>query len=422
MCTRLAGRVFLSTLTIAPIRSTATLPSSEDCGGVDPLAWLAPSWSSPGYHVLCISNPAAGCRSGDGGAEGQCQAEGAPTARVCWGGLRDACEDLEVEEALAAEGKQGLLKLQEKLTASGKLANKKRFQKLNRLREKKSKLPLGFAFFGVESDRAAPKQIKSLQGESGLLLAFEGGSFIWPGIEIGFRRNVTIRPENSAALDLTFLTRSLRPLVVEISSFLDARECQHIIDKALPHIKKSTVSHMDHDVGKPDTNWRSSSTYFMHADDDVLHRLDDRVTALTVIPKNHQEPAQILRYEKTERYVSHNDYFDVNAYAQNKDIQQMTTRGLFNRLATVFFYLSDVEEGGETNFPMAGGLAQPRDFGDCSKGVSVHPKTGRIMIFYSQDASGRLDELSLHGGCEVKKGTKWSANKWIWNKPMGFVQ
>ena len=40
---------------------------------------------------------------------------------------------------------------------------------------------------------------------------------------------------------------SLQPLVVEISSFLDEKDCQHIIDKALPHIEKSAVKHMDHE-------------------------------------------------------------------------------------------------------------------------------------------------------------------------------
>lgn len=40
---------------------------------------------------------------------------------------------------------------------------------------------------------------------------------------------------------------SLQPLVVEISSFLDGKDCQHIIDKALPHIQKSAVKHMDHE-------------------------------------------------------------------------------------------------------------------------------------------------------------------------------
>ena len=40
---------------------------------------------------------------------------------------------------------------------------------------------------------------------------------------------------------------SLQPLVVEISSFLDEKDCQHIIGKALPHIEKSAVKHMDHE-------------------------------------------------------------------------------------------------------------------------------------------------------------------------------
>ena len=123
---------------------------------------------------------------------------------------------------------------------------------------------------------------------------------------------------------------SLQPLVLEISSFLSDADCQHVIDKArayrccrwcrgqpsgqfislwicaalcceaLPHVEKSAVKHMDHeawrhdlvpllaphsisfvlsaehrtskwiaaeDVGKPDANWRTSSTYFMRSDD-----------------------------------------------------------------------------------------------------------------------------------------------------------
>eukprot|EP00439_Symbiodinium_sp_Y106_P068848 s573_g11.t1 len=100
-------------------------------------------------------------------------------------------------------------------------------------------------------------------------------------------------------------------------------------------------------------------------------------------------------------------------YKSNRDIQDMIKKGLYNRLATVFFYLSDVEEGGQTNFPRAGGRPQPRDFADCSKGVSVFPRRGRIMIFYSMHPSGEMDETSLHAGCAVKRGTKWSANKWI---------
>ncbi|CAE8639185.1 unnamed protein product, partial [Polarella glacialis] len=186
-----------------------------------------------------------------------------------------------------------------------------------------------------------------------------------------------------------------------VSSFLDAAECQHIIEKATPHVVRSGVSHMDHDVGKPATNWRSSSTYFMASDDENLRRLDRRVEALTLVRKTHQEHAQILRYERGERYSAHHDYFNPKMYAKNKDIQEMTEKGMFNRLITVFFYLSDVEVGGQTNFPQAGGGDPPSDFDNCDRGVSVFPRQGRIMVFYSQDPAANFDEYSL---CPVRFG------------------
>ena len=75
--------------------------------------------------------------------------------------------------------------------------------------------------------------------------------------------------------------------------------------------------------------------------------------------------------------------------------------------------------GGQTNFPRAGGRRQPRDFADCSKGVSVFPRPhcklsislhevpfaldsfaldrrGRIIIFYSMHPSGEMDEACRH--------------------------
>eukprot|EP00434_Breviolum_minutum_P008295 symbB.v1.2.007318.t1/scaffold447.1/size204395/15 len=267
-------------------------------------------------------------------------------------------------------------------------------------RLKHGKHPLNFGFFAVADDHLAPRKLESLRGELGMILAFEGGSFLWPGVRVGFLRNMTFPLTDAPPMKLQIETRSLQPLVVEISSFLDEKDCQHIIDKALPHIEKSAVKHMDHDVGKPDAEWRTSSTYFMPSDDDVLRNIDNRVSALTLIRKSHQELVQILRYEQGEKYVGHTDYFDVELYAKNQQIQQMTKQGLFNRLATVFFYLTDVEEGGQTNFPRTDGLPQPRDFSDCSKGISVYPRRGRIIIFYSLHPSGETDEYSLHAGCE----------------------
>lgn len=119
--------------------------------------------------------------------------------------------------------------------------------------------------------------------------------------------------------------------------------------------------------------------------------------------------------------VCSHDYFDPREYASNVAMRRETKEGAKNRLATVFFYLSDVQEGGATNFPRAGGGPSPRDFFDCSKGLSVYPRNGKVIVFYSMHPSSQLDPYSLHGGCDVLNGTKFSANFWLWNEPYHYA-
>lgn len=377
------------------------------CGGVDMTSWTSPSWSFKGYHALCFRDS---CASGDSGDE-TCQADGQVPVTACWGGKRSRCVELKMARP------KTLLELEEEIAKQASLENPKRRKRIQGALGKKGKWNGLFGFYSVAPDDM-PQPFKDVSKLSGLVLAYEGGTFIWPGIEIGFKRNVSLEKKS---LGVELITKSLMPLVIEVSSFLDKTECTHVIEKARPHMAVSSVSHMDHDVGKADTNWRTSSTYFIPSDDDILQRLDRRVSDLTRIKVSHQEYGQVLRYDKGGRYAAHHDYFDPDMYKSSEQVQTMTKKGLFNRLATVFFYLSDVEAGGQTNFPRAGGTGQPRNFEDCSSGVSIDPKEGRIMIFYSQDPSGGFDEYSLHGGCAVKEGTKWSVNKWIWNKPMGYL-
>ena len=45
--------------------------------------------------------------------------------------------------------------------------------------------------------------------------------------------------------------------------------------------------------------------------------------------------------------------------------------------------------------------------------MAVKPKKGDALLFYSLKPSGQVDPKSLHAGCPVISGDKWSATKWL---------
>eukprot|EP01052_Picozoa_sp_SAG31_P010927 SAG31_NODE_608_length_13576_cov_23.757290_7_plen_105_part_00 len=92
-----------------------------------------------------------------------------------------------------------------------------------------------------------------------------------------------------------------------------------------------------------------------------------------------------------------------------------------NRFATLLWYMNDVDTGGETHFPRAGGGAQPRNFlcvgGSELAGLRVRPEKRKATLFFSLRPDGAPDPFSLHGGCPPGQGSeKWAVNKWVWSK------
>ncbi|XP_009622125.1 probable prolyl 4-hydroxylase 10 isoform X1 [Nicotiana tomentosiformis] len=201
---------------------------------------------------------------------------------------------------------------------------------------------------------------------------------------------------------------SLEPRAYIYHNFLSKEECEYLISLAKPHMQKSTV--VDSATGKSkDSRVRTSSgTFLARGRDKVIRNIEKRIADFTFIPVEHGEGLQVLHYEVGQKYEPHYDYF----------LDEFNTKNGGQRIATVLMYLSDVEEGGETVFPAAKGnySAVPwwNELSECGKGgLSVKPKRGDALLFWSMKPDATLDPSSLHGGCPVIKGNKWSSTKWI---------
>ncbi|KAE9073246.1 hypothetical protein PF010_g25146 [Phytophthora fragariae] len=213
-----------------------------------------------------------------------------------------------------------------------------------------------------------------------VVFLFEGGQFIWPGIRIGHK---TLVKNVAGKGDVVLETLSMIPLVFSVEEFLKDDEIDVIMNLSLEHLKPSAVTLMDGHEKRAATDWRTSTTYFLPSDGHPkMEEIDQRVADLTKVPMDHQEDVQVLR----------------------------------TGLITVFWYMSDVAKGGHTIFPRADGAPRPTSMRDCTKGLKVPPKKRKVIVFYSMLPNGEGDPMSLHGGCPVEEGVKYSGNKWVWNK------
>uniref|UniRef100_A0A3Q3JL84 Fe2OG dioxygenase domain-containing protein n=1 Tax=Monopterus albus TaxID=43700 RepID=A0A3Q3JL84_MONAL len=168
----------------------------------------------------------------------------------------------------------------------------------------------------------------------------------------------------------------------------------------------------------------------------VLNTLRTRVISLTRLPSSLvelSEPLQVIRYEHGDFSNAHYD-----SSPSHPDTSCAHTRLAANtsaltevscRYLTVLFYLSSVEEGGETSFPVADNRTYEEQVSDgvdltdtqetCDRGnLRIKPTVGTALLWYNHLSDGRgwmgeLDEYSLHGDCPVGHRVKWVANNWV---------
>ncbi|XP_042986519.1 prolyl 4-hydroxylase 1-like isoform X2 [Carya illinoinensis] len=137
---------------------------------------------------------------------------------------------------------------------------------------------------------------------------------------------------------------SWSPRIIVLHNFLSMEECDYLRALALPRLHISTV--VDTKTGKGiKSGVRTSSGMFLSPEEKkypMIQAIEKRISVYSQVPVENGELIQVLRYEKSQYYKPHHDYFS--------DTFNVKRGG--QRIATILMYLSDNVEGGETYFPM----------------------------------------------------------------------
>lgn len=121
-----------------------------------------------------------------------------------------------------------------------------------------------------------------------------------------------------------------------------------------------------------------------------------RIQNVTGVPEANYESFQVLRYMPGQFYRAHHDMSPTD----NK-------LACGPRIYTFFLYLSDVDDGGETEFPTL------RD--SAGTPLRIRPKKGTALWWPSVTNADptKQDFRTRHAALPVKQGVKFAANAWI---------
>ena len=194
------------------------------------------------------------------------------------------------------------------------------------------------------------------------------------------------------------------PRIGVIESFLAPEFCDWVVFSARQkrmqraHTVDPATGTWLHHPGRTNTG-----VYLNILEADVITRLiKARIGSALGLPVNHQEDANILRYEVGQTFDVHVDGLDPEepGYAH-----ELATLG--QRSATFLIYLSDDFDGGETAFP--------------ALDWSYRGKKGDAIFFWNVTEEGALEKQLLHAGRPPTRGEKWLFSQWVRDRPIEGV-
>lgn len=184
--------------------------------------------------------------------------------------------------------------------------------------------------------------------------------------------------------DIHIVAKIEEPLIVVLDNVLSAEECEELIRLSKDGMKRSKIR----STSEENDHRTSSSMFLEERENEIMAKIEKRLSYIMGIPEEHGEELQLLHYSIGQEYKAHFDFFS----SKNHPVKNP-------RISTLVIYLNDVEEGGATFFPKLN--------------FSVSPQKGRAVYFEYFYNNQETNELTLHGGAPILKGTKWAATKWM---------
>jgi prolyl 4-hydroxylase len=175
-----------------------------------------------------------------------------------------------------------------------------------------------------------------------------------------------------------------------LDDFLSAKECDKVNALIGHHLRPSTLS-----FASPDKAFRTSQTADLcHLKSPVAISLDAKICKTLGIRAEYSEGIQAQRYDVSQQFKPHWDYFEPGTDAFRR---LAGVRG--NRTWSFMVYLNDGMEGGATRFTRIE--------------HAVQPKAGMALFWNNLKRDGSPNEETMHCGEPVLGGSKVIITKWF---------
>ncbi|KAH8585778.1 2OG-Fe(II) oxygenase family oxidoreductase [Bisporella sp. PMI_857] len=206
---------------------------------------------------------------------------------------------------------------------------------------------------------------------------------------------------------------SIDAFIVYINNFLSDAEIDYLLEWSGNRFNTALTLNED---GKlvPDPNTATLAVTLLRSDV-VSECLTKRMKSfLGNVQHIDTEPIRIVKYKGGDKIPLHTDWVP---QTRNKTWNPAMPHRPNNRLGSIFAYLEDDCDGGETYFPNVQGVSEDADGEKFSTtesgfGLLVKPRRGNAVFWNNLHSNGSGDSRTAHAGMPVRRGTKIGINIW----------